>query len=77
VLGIEQMILQELGRAFKMQGLNVNTAMFGDEVVITIPPEEIKNMILASIPQPFRNYVVIESGSIIVRIKLSFIGAIQ
>jgi hypothetical protein len=64
------MILQELKRSFMMHGLNVDTTIFGNEVVVTISPDELKNTILSSIPQYMRPYVNIECGSITVRIKL-------
>jgi hypothetical protein len=64
------MILQELKRSFIMHGLNVDTTMFGNEVVVTISSEELKNTILSSIPPYMRPYVNIECGSITVRIKL-------
>jgi len=72
MLGIEQLILQELEKSFKVQGLNVNASLFGNEIVVTIGPDELKKAILSSIPEPFRNMISIECGSIIVRIRLSF-----
>jgi hypothetical protein len=44
--------------------------MFGNEVVVTISPEELKNAILLSIPPYLRSYVSIECGSITVKLKL-------
>ena len=72
MIGMEQLILQELEKSFKAQGLNVSTSLFGNEIVVTIGPDELKKAILSSIPEPFRNMISIECGSIIVRIRLSF-----
>ena len=71
MLGIEQLILQELEKSFKAQGLNVNTSLFGNEIIVTIGPDELRKAILSSIPEPFRGMISIECGSIIVRIRLS------
>jgi hypothetical protein len=77
MLGMEQLILQELQRSFQAQGMKVDTALIGNEVVITISSEELKNAILSSIPPPWRSYVDVECGSIKVKIKLVFGGVIQ
>jgi hypothetical protein len=77
VLGIEQLILQELQRSFQAQGMKVDTTLIGNEVVIIISSEELKNVILSSIPQPWRSYVDVECGSIKVKIKLVFGGVMQ
>lgn len=70
MLSLDQMILQELKKSFMMHGLNVDTTMFGNEVVVTISSEELKNTIFSSIPPYFRPYVSVECGSIVVKIKL-------
>jgi len=54
--------------------MKVDATLFGNEVVITISPEELKNAILSSIPPPWRNYVDVECGSIKVKIKIVFGG---
>jgi hypothetical protein len=72
MLGMEQLILQELEKSFRSQGLNVNASLFGNEIIVTIGPDELRKAILSSIPEPFRSMVFIECGSIVVRIRLSF-----
>lgn len=70
LISIKDLITKEIDKELSKQNITGITDFLGNELVITIPANEVIKILISGFPDQFRSAVKIEAGDIKIRIKV-------
>jgi arginyl-tRNA synthetase len=63
-------IIEEIKKSLGSVGVKADVVNLGNEIVVTIPKDEIVENIRKGFPEQYQNMVVVEAGDIKIRIRI-------
>jgi len=70
LLGLKDVILNELNKRIRESGLPLGLTTSGNEIVVVLSRDEIVKMLISQFPEMVKPYISIDANDIRIRIKL-------
>jgi hypothetical protein len=69
-MSVMNSLIEYVLNEFKKNGVNAQANLIGNILEIKVTSDDIKKMILSKVPPEFSSLITIESGDVIIRIRL-------
>jgi hypothetical protein len=70
MISIKDLMIQEVQKGLDKAGVRSQIEFLGNELVITIKPEEIRSILTQGFPDAYKSAVQIECGEIKIKVKV-------
>lgn len=70
MMSIKDLIIQEINQKLKDTNLKAIPEFLGNELVVTIPKQEVEKIMMQTFPEQLKNLVQIECGEIKIKVKV-------
>ena len=70
MLGLGGLLIEELKRSLYNSGIKADVGMLGNEIVITIKSNELKEILVEKMPPEWRSFIEVECGDVKIRFKM-------
>ncbi|MEM3454684.1 MAG: hypothetical protein QXS21_05925 [Thermoproteota archaeon] len=72
-MSLVDFLTKSIMNGLKDAGVNAEVGVVGNEVVIKIGKDEVKDRIVKAFPENVRRFVSVDSGDIVIRIQFSMV----
>jgi len=70
MISIKDLLLSEVKKGLDKANIRANLDFFGNDLIITIKSDELKQILMSGFPEQYRNVISIECGDVKIKVRV-------